>query len=142
MSENKHKKNPLIFLIIFLLLIIIGGAGYFGYTYMSAKKAAAPKTVITYSLDDFTINTADTGERRYIKTKIYLGYTVSKLTSELDEKMPILRDAVNSILYSKKAAEMNEAGLEKMKTEIINKLNQLLTKGKIEHVYYYDVILQ
>lgn len=143
MSENtKRKRNPLILIIIFMLLIIIAAGGYFGYTIMAKNKAAAPKTEITYSLDDFLVNTADIGERRYIKTKIYVGYTESKLTEELDAKKPILRDSVNCILYSKKADEMNQAGLEKMKAEIKDKLNKLLTKGKIENVYYYDVLLQ
>lgn len=143
MSENvKQKRSPLIFIVIILLLIIVAGGGYFGYEMVAANKAAAPKTEITYSLDDFLINTADTGEKRYIKTKIYIGYTESKLTAELDTKKPILRDTVNSILYSKKASEMNQAGLEVMKKEIIEKLNKSLTNGKIENVYYYDVILQ
>jgi flagellar protein FliL len=143
MSENiKIKRSPLIFIVIFLLLIIIAGGGYFGYSILYNKKAAAPKTEITYSLDDFLVNTADTGERRYIKTKIYIGYTESKLTEELDTKKPILRDTVNSILYSKKASQMNQAGLEIMKTEIKDKLNKILITGKIDNIYYYDVLLQ
>ncbi|MFA6941825.1 MAG: hypothetical protein WCQ54_12750, partial [Clostridiaceae bacterium] len=80
MSENvKRKRSPLIFIIIFLLLIIIAAGGYYGYTIIAKNKTAAPKTEITYSLDDFLVNTADIGERRYIKTNIYIGYTESKL---------------------------------------------------------------
>lgn len=143
MSENsKHKKNPWIFVVIFLLLIITAGGSYIGYSIIAKNKAASPKTEITYSLDDFLVNTADIGEKRYIKTKIFIGYTDSKLTSEIDTKKPILRDTVNRILYSKKASEMNEAGLEKMKSEIKDELNKSLIKGKIDNIYYYDVLLQ
>jgi len=143
MSENeKRKRSPLFFIVIVLLLIIMATGGYFGYGIISKNKAAAPKTQITYSLDDFLVNTADIGERRYIKTKIVIGYTESKLTEELDTKKPILRDTVNSILYSKKASEMDQTGLTKMKAEIKDKLNKSLVNGKIDNIYYYDVLLQ
>lgn len=145
MSDNaKKKKNPLILIVLVLLIVIIAGGGFIGYKLITKDKVQTPKVIeeTTYSLDDFLVNTADTGSRRYIKTKIFLGFEDSKLSKELDTKKATIRDVVNAILYSKKASDLDEKGLTSLKSEIVEKVNKVLTTGQVKSVYYYDILLQ
>ncbi|MCR1933646.1 flagellar basal body-associated FliL family protein [Clostridium tepidum] len=96
----------------------------------------------TYSLDEFLVNLADEDGKRFVKAKIYIGYEEKKLTKELEEKKPILRDAVIGVLRSKKAADINPKNIDKIKLEIINKIAPMLEKGRINSIYFDDLIVQ
>lgn len=108
---NDKPKNGNVFkivIIVLLILVIIGGAT-FGAMYFYSKKnssvAAKPKVIIeqTYPLGEFTINLLDDSGKRYLKVNVYIGYEINKkLTLELDENKPIIRDAVNTYIRAKK----------------------------------------
>ncbi|WP_251860478.1 flagellar basal body-associated FliL family protein [Clostridium sp. Marseille-Q2269] len=96
----------------------------------------------TYSLDEFLVNLADEDGKRFLKAKIYIGYEEKKLSKELETKKPILRDAVIGVLRSKKATDINPKNIDKIKIEIINKITPMLEKGRINSMYFDDLIVQ
>lgn len=94
-------------------------------------------------LDECLVNLADEDGKRYIKTKIFVGYDKnSKLETELTEKKPLIRDAVIAVLRSKKAAEITPKNMDNLKMELIQKINPLLKKGQINNVYFSDLLVQ
>lgn len=94
-------------------------------------------------LDECLVNLADEDGKRYVKTKIFVGYDKnSKLETELTEKKPLIRDAVIAVLRSKKAAEITPKNMDNLKMELIQKINPLLKKGQINNVYFSDLLVQ
>lgn len=96
----------------------------------------------TFGLDEFLVNLADEDGKRYLKVKVFLGYDNKKLDTELEEKKPILRDAVISVLRSKKSTDITSKGIDNIKMEIIQRINATLEKGQLNNVYFNDLLVQ
>lgn len=149
MSDKPKKGNAFKIVIIGLLILVIIGGATFGAMYYFNKKndttTSKPEAIIeeTYELGEFTINLIDDGGNGYLKVNVYIGYEVnSKLTTELDENKPIIRDAVNTYIRSKKTTDFSVTGLDIIKKELISSINPSLTKGKITNIYFYDILVQ
>jgi len=151
MSEKTKKGNGFKIVIIVLLVIVIVGGGAFAYMYFLGNKNQAattttPKIVqtneVTYSLDECTINLTSEDGFLYLKVLVYLGYEDNTdLTAELETKKPIIRDTVIALLRSKKDTDFTAKGVELTKTELIARINPLLSKGKISHIYINDIVI-
>ncbi|HEY8890006.1 MAG TPA: flagellar basal body-associated FliL family protein [Clostridium sp.] len=150
MSDKPKKGNGLKIVIIVLLVLIVVGGAAFGGMYLAGQKGTSttPKVVvvneITYSLDEFLLNLTDVDSKRYLKVIIFIGYEDNKkLTTELDTKKPIIRDAVIAILREKKTTDFNTtAGVDLIKNQLIATINPTLTTGKISHIYFNDLLVQ
>jgi flagellar FliL protein len=150
---NKEGKGNLlkIVIIVLLSLIVVGGAA-FGGMYIAGKKGASAThepakaeevNEITYSLDEFLVNLSDEDGRRYLKVKVFIGYEENEeLTKELETKKPIIRDVVNTSLRAKKTTDFGATGVDTIKNELIARINPTLTKGKISHIYFNDILVQ
>jgi flagellar FliL protein len=151
-KDKSPKGNILKIVIIILLLLVVVGGAAFGGMYIASKKAVttastAPKTYeiveVTYSLDEFLVNLSDEDGRRYLKVKVFIGYEENEeLIVELEAKKPIIRDLINTSLRAKKTTDFSAAGVEAIKTELIASINPVLTKGKISHIYFNDILVQ
>ncbi|GAA0746233.1 flagellar basal body-associated FliL family protein [Clostridium oceanicum] len=170
MSENKAEQSSgsgkKILLIVIIVLVIAGGC-FGGYMFFKDKftssKPKKPNVVNynqnqpaqngaypvqnivsskTYSLDEFLVNLSDEDGKRFLKAKIYLGYEEKKLDKELETKKPILRDAIIATLRCKKAADINPKSIDKIKSEIVSKINPMLEDGQVQSVYFDDLLVQ
>jgi len=153
-KEKKKKKGSLtkIIIIILIFFVILGGS-FAVYTIFFSKKmasSAASKTLVftpvtsakTYSIDQCLVNLTDAGGQNYLQVTIFLGYESGKLDAELADKKPIIRDVVIGILRSKSTADFNGNKADKIKAEILDKVNPLLTKGQLDNVYFDDILVQ
>lgn len=97
----------------------------------------------TYQItDDFLVNLADTDSKRYLKTKIFIGYDNSKMASELSSNKAVIRDAINSVLRTKKASDITPKGVEDLKKEILDRISPIFQNGKPNNIYFYDILVQ
>lgn len=97
----------------------------------------------TYQIsDDFLVNLANTDSKRYLKTKIYIGYDNSKMASELSANKAVIRDAINSVLRTKKAEDITPKGVEDLKKEILDRISPIFQNGKPNNIYFYDILVQ
>lgn len=149
MSEKPKKKNSLKLVIMVLLGIIVVGGAVYGGMMLAGKKgsttaAAVPVvTEVTYSLDEFLVNLADSGSQRYLKVLIYVGYGKNTdLATELEIQKPVIRDLVIKTLREKKSTDFSDTGVDLIKKEILSRINPVLTKGKIDHIYFNDLLVQ
>ncbi|MFL0195495.1 flagellar basal body-associated protein FliL [Clostridium sp. WILCCON 0269] len=168
--ENKEKKKGgiglKVILIVFFLVAAVGIGVYFGYskflksTNSDSNKNASTSvqaqgqngqgsaylqqvvSAKTFDLKDFTINLADEGGKNYLKVNVYLGYDDKKLDTELTDKTPIIRDAIIEILRTKKVADINSKNMDNIKMQIIQRINPMLEKGKINNIYFSDILTQ
>ncbi|MFT5871351.1 MAG: flagellar FliL protein [Clostridium sp.] len=152
MSDKPKKRNTAKIVIIVLLgLVVVGGAAFAGMYFLGNKgstdttKTAKVAEIIevTYSLDEFLINLTDDEGRRYLKAGIFIGYEENKkLTAEIETKKPIIRDVVIATLRLKKTTDFSDTGIDVIKQELIAKVNPILTKGKISHIYFNSILVQ
>jgi flagellar basal body-associated protein FliL len=156
--KDGAKGNLLKVIIIVLLVAMLVGGGIFAGYFVAAKMTPTTITKVvktdkvlnpkSFSLgEDFLVNIKSEKSSGFLKTKIYIGYDGElkeheDLPAELEEKKPMLRDSVNSILRSKKPEDFDGTKDEQLKKEIKDKINTLLTKGKVEDVYFYEIIVQ
>ncbi len=79
-TDNGGKSNKGVLVVLFILGLLVLGAASFGgvYLFMKTNKTVSAQQVIkeqTYvDLEEFTINLADDGGKRYFKGEISLGY--------------------------------------------------------------------
>jgi flagellar basal body-associated protein FliL len=166
----KGTGDKLKLVIITLLVLIIVGGGSFAAWYIFFNKPAAAesdkntstnvqKVVVsndpnitqyeasefTLAMDEFLVNLSDEGGKKYLKIKMVLGYNTKekkKFPAELEEKKAILRDTINSALMAKKSTDFTSKGREDLKKEIMNRVNINLEYGKINNVFFTDIIVQ
>lgn len=141
MAENKGVSKLMVVIIILLVLLIASGV-FLGYMFMTKNQNSIPRPEKTMAMDEFVVNLADEDIRVYIKAKIFLAYTDTKIETELKDKMPQIRDLVITTIRLKKSTEFDGAKLENIRKELIDKINKKLTSGQITNVYFYDIIIQ
>jgi len=149
MSEKPKKKGGFKIIIIILLVLVVVGGGAFGAMYFFGNKATTTKaakavtvTESTYSLDEFLVNLIDDGGLLYLKTTVYLGYEENtKLDAELVTEKPVIRDIVNTYLRSKKNSDFTSTGIVTIKNDLIARINPILTKGQILHIYINNIVI-
>lgn len=146
-KENKGNKLIVILLII-TIVVVVGLATFFGYMMLSKKSSdstnqiTAKETIKTVELDEFIVNLSG-GEGNYVKVTISLGYTKSKVETEITDNKAIIRDAINKTIMGKKASDFKETGgLDKIQNQLKTSINSVLTKGQITNVYFSNIVIQ
>ncbi|WP_291582949.1 flagellar basal body-associated FliL family protein [Clostridium sp. UBA6640] len=155
MGEDNKKGNILkIILIVLLVLILIGGAAFAGFfiaTKNSPKNDSNAATTGTnvlkdevfFEVDELLVNLADEGKARYLKIKIALSYQNNgALTKELETKKPKIRDIIANTLRTKKTTDLSPEGIDPLKKELNEKVNEILSEGKIVDVYFSEILVQ
>ena len=130
-------------------LMVLAAAGGGGWYYLnkvqSAKKetAKAPAIGTLWPMEPFIVNLADSNGERYLKLVIQLEVSDPLCIAELDQLKPKLRDNVLDLLSVKTFKELIElAGKQKLREEMVMRLNSFLTKGKIDKVYFTEFVIQ
>ena len=164
-AETKEKKkSPLLLIILFILvLLLLGGAAAGYFLFMSPKaggKANAQqvqqKVYIPAShgalagligpvkdLDTFVVNLTDAQGTRYLKVKIQLELSSDQLSTEIDQKMPQVRDEIITLLSSKAFADVaTVAGKRELKRQIISAINRHLSTGQVVRIYFSEFVIQ
>ena len=154
-KKEKGKGNGLKIVIIILLVIIVLGLGFGGayyFLYKNPENAKSnttiaannyvnqtmPNTAIelssyTLSMDEFLVNLADEGGKRFFKVKLFIGYEPAKkkekdMLAELEEKKPIIRDVINSVLRSKKSTDIaTQQNVDDLKKELLTRIAPYFT---------------
>lgn len=155
-------------IIIILLVVTVFSIGFSGYLLISKSKAAANDTKLPtalepstaansqtsneyvapykYSMDEFLVNLADEGGKRYFKVKLTLGYDTKKtkeMTTEFTDKTDNLRDAIISVLRAKKSTDLvTQKNIDDLKKELIMKINPIFENGKVYNIYFTDILIQ
>lgn len=159
---NKEKKLGAKKILIpgLILVVLIGGAGYFlaksgkipflpgvkaekvanASNAGSAKEEAAGSKQL--SLESLVVNLADAGGRRYLRVTITLEYADGKVEKELQRSMHRIRDAIIQVLRSKTVADLAPGKAEKVKKELLDTVNGFLKEGRVTGLYFQEFLIQ
>lgn len=93
--------------------------------------------------EPFITHLADPDEPHLIKAKLILAHDprYKRLPMELAKKKFQIRDIINTTLISKTSKELSTVeGKKALEAELITKINQILTTGKIERIFMEYVV--
>lgn len=94
-------------------------------------------------LETFIVNLADKGGNRYLRVTMDLELANPELQSEITKRMPQIRDSILMILPSKRFDDISSVeGKTELRDEILEKLNSLLTMGKITNIFFKEFVVQ
>jgi flagellar FliL protein len=96
-----------------------------------------------YDLDTMIVNLADQGGKRYLRVTMALEVKDSDVVANIEKRLPQIRDAVLSILPTKKYDDVSTTdGKIALRTEIMEKINALLNKESVRNIYFTEFVVQ
>ena len=157
-EEQPAKKFPLKWVIIGVVVLVLAGGGYVGWTMLGPQpdlpgpdggKPPATAAVeesevgVMFDMDPFVVNLNETGGKRYLKSKIEIEFVGEEVRKELTNRLPQLRDVILLHLSSKTLDEIrNVDGKIELKNALIKRINQVLKQGKIRNLYFTQFVIQ
>jgi len=169
----KKERSSLKLFFIVLILFILAGMAVAGYFFvfmpksmesgndMQARKALVSKQaqakVTSMSvggefsdpmgpikqLDFFIVNLTDDKGTRYLKVVMQLEMSKDSLVTEIDEKMPQIRDEIILMFSSKSFDDVATiAGKRALKHSVISGINRYLSTGQVKRVYFTEFVVQ
>jgi flagellar protein FliL len=149
--EVKGKGGLKKWIIIGVVVLVVLGAAVGGGMYvlnnvMGSKHEAAkaPPIIGTmWNLDPFIVNLMDNGGERYLKVVMQCEVSDPLIIAELDQVKPRVRDSILDLLSSKTLADLADApGKQRLREEIILRVNNSITRGRISKVYFTEFVIQ
>lgn len=154
-EEGGGSKKKLIIIIAAVLVLLIGiGAGVFLFLGGDEEKLSpeeeqamlekqAKEVGPMVNIDSFIVNILDENESRYLKAAITLEVDGEAASLELAQRMPQVKDAILLLIGNKTFDELSDLqGKIQLRAELINKINSLLTNGKVKQIYFTDFVVQ
>ncbi len=117
----------------------------------SQTSSSAPQKRVTnyaeigpmYPMDKFIVNLYTENSDRYIKTALNFELSTEELSAELDMKQPLIRDIVIKTLSAKTYEEISTIrGKENLKDDIVMQVNQVLSDGQVNNIFFTDFVIQ
>lgn len=166
-KKQSGGKMMLIIIIVLILLILVGGglaaflmlSGDGGSTQTPQQNmqnssarakggsSARSTNLLTigpmYPMDQFVVNLLSESGGRFLKTSLDIELSSEELASEMDKKKPAIRDIIIRTLSSKTFEEVSTMkGKERLKDEIVQKLNEILADGQVRNIFFTDFVVQ
>jgi flagellar FliL protein len=94
-------------------------------------------------MEPFVINLQDNQGERYLKLVIQLEISDPLGVKELDLLKPKMRDNILDLLSAKTLKElMDTGGKQRLREEIMMRLNSIVMTSKITKIYFTDFVVQ
>ena len=105
--------------------------------------AAGGKNSGIFNLEPFIVNLQDNSGTRYLKLTVNLELTDGANAAELTAQTTQVRDSLIILLSSKSYSDIGTVeGKYLMRDEIVARINQFLTKGKVKTAYFTEFVIQ
>ena len=150
---GSKKKLIIIIAAVVLLAIIGGGAAFFllgdkedkpdPEAEAAAMAASAKMVGPMVTIDTFIVNILDDEENRYLKAAITLEVDAPTTADEINSRLPQLQDAILLLIGNKTFSELRDMqGKMQLRAELLNRINEILSKGKVKRIYFTDFVVQ
>jgi flagellar protein FliL len=98
---------------------------------------------VVFAIKDIVVNPAGTGGSRFLSCSLGFELSSAAAATEFENREPLVRDVLITILSSKTLAELTDAKeKEIMRVQIKKRLQQLLESDEPNAVYFTDFVLQ
>jgi flagellar FliL protein len=158
-EQPKGGKKKLIILLV-VLLILIGGGGGAAYKFLVLDKQKKNQEEnkaekiqeeirnvenigIMFEVGTFVVNLSDKDADRYLKVTVILEIENEQVKQEVEKRLPQIKDSITTLLLTKTSRELRTAeGVERLKEEILRRVNAILPLGGVKNVYFTDFVIQ
>ena len=111
-----------------------GGTAATGET---GGKAKSESLGTTLDAGEFITNLAAADGNRFVKVNIVFSFQDPKVQTEIEDKLPEIKNAIISILRQQTPESLAEPkGMDKLANSLKKSVNALLVKGNITNVYF------
>ena len=154
-GEEQSKKKGLPSIVIYGgIAVVMVVAGYFVGTKFLGSTEKTGEVAVSgtenhdegeemIELEDIIVNPAGTGGTRFLAVSIGFEISGSKTKQLFENKMPMVRDALISILGSKTIEQLSDAKEKEItRYQIKKRVEHLLKTKKLEAVYFTNFVLQ
>lgn len=157
-AAPKNGKKKIIIIAVVALLLIGGGVAAWllmgnkhaeGEEQTKAEEHEVAKSIepIFVKLDTFTVNLNPEEGEKYLQVDITLNATDAKDVTEIEKRMPQVRNRVLMILTSKLASEISGMeGKQALGAEITEQINEPYSEGaeplKITEAFFTSFVIQ
>ncbi len=160
-EQEPKKKSKLKWLVLVFILLLLGGGGYAAWHFYLAdmlgktEDGAATTTKVSgeakvtgmkgtvVPLPVFRVNLADPLGKRFIKLMVEVEAANPDVAGELEAYQAPIRDAIILLLSSKSNADLATVeGKLVLKSEITDRINQILGGPKVLQVFFTDIVIQ
>ncbi|MCT4584016.1 MAG: flagellar basal body-associated FliL family protein [Peptostreptococcaceae bacterium] len=127
---------------LLIAILIFGGTLYFS-VFKGNDNDSAKKNIKTYTYEAGEFATNIGGTRNFFKGKITIETTDKKMPEKLTEENVLVRDSIIGILIGQNPKEIvSKEGMDKLKKDIVNKLNEKFETDSILQIYFSDYVIQ
>ena len=157
-EDQPAGKFSLKWIIIGVVVLGLTCSGYVAWTMLRPQTgetdtdtATPPDTAVIkevevgqmFAMDPFVVNLNEAGGKRYLKSKIEIEFVDDAIRVELTDRLPQLRDTILLHLSSKSLEEIqNVDGKIELKNALLERINQVLKRGKIRNLYFTQFVIQ
>jgi flagellar FliL protein len=161
-TTKKSGGNMVLIIIIALLILLLAGGGLAAFLLLgSDDQAPTPTQSATttsqptarssnmlsigpvYPMDQFIVNLLSESGGRYLKVTLDIELNNAKLAAEMDTKRSLVRDIIIRTLSAKTYEEISTLkGKDRLKDEIVSKLNEVLADGRVQNIFFTDFVVQ
>jgi len=157
-QQGGGKKKLIILLVVFLLFLGGGGGAAYKFLVLDKQKEKQEENKaekiqeeirnvenlgIMFEVGTFVVNLADKDADRYLKVTIILEVENEQVKQEVEKRLPQIKDSITTLLFTRTSKELKTAeGVEKLKEEILRRVNAILPLGGVKNVYFTDFVIQ
>ena len=96
-----------------------------------------------FRLEPMIVNPADSNGERYLKATIALEMYEAGIEQELEKRLPQIKNQINNVLSSKSIEQIKtNEDREKLRREILTRVNGMLVTGRLSNVYFEEFVYQ
>ncbi|MDX2455002.1 flagellar basal body-associated protein FliL [Desulfosarcina sp.] len=96
-----------------------------------------------YPLNTMIVNLSDDGGKRYLRVTMALELSDPESVDTIESRLPQIRDAVLMILPTKTYDDVSTTdGKIALRNQIMEKINTLMTKGRVNNIYFTEFVVQ
>ena len=96
-----------------------------------------------YALDTMIVNLSDHGGKRYLRVTMALELSDPESVATVESRLPQIRDAVLMILPTKTYDDVSTTdGKIALRNQVMEKINDLMTKGRVNNIYFTEFVVQ
>jgi flagellar FliL protein len=94
-------------------------------------------------IEPFIVNILDQDGTRYLKAAITLEMADAEAVEAVTRRMPQLRDAILLLIGNKSFNELSDLqGKLQLRSELLDRLNRILSNGSVRKIYFTDFVVQ
>lgn len=94
-------------------------------------------------LDPFLANLADETSSRYLKMSLQVEFVDAEPPAAFEGRLPQIRDVILTLVTSKTFADIRTAeGKERLREDVIDRINHVLAQEAVKSVYFTEFIVQ